>query len=440
MCDIEVRAKEAQDSFIKITKRILQNRPLTTNEDKLTEYKTLLIESYNSIISLNIECLSNDNTKPINDIIVRCREQLKKCFVKLQCTIQIPQDFTSFLQEGVIKDYESDDEFLYNTLQVSGENIKRHSSLSALDNLINFDNNYYTTNAISENLIMATVGEKKSFVTMCASIIRDNYSGDPLALESFIDKIDLIESLAEENLIPTLIAFLKSKLEGKAREALPTTISCTNDIKSSLRARIKPDNSKVVAGKIASLHVANNNYSDFSKRVEELAEALERSLIIEGITQTKAHEMAVEQTVNVCRINAKSSLVKSILASTEFKDPKDVVATLIVEQNNEVQERQVLAFRARTSNNFRSYRGNNRGSYGHNFSRGHNSSRGYRQNNNRSTNFTNSNGRQSQRLPSNRNNNSHNNMSRNTNNGRQSNVRTLNAQAPQERTLGDSSE
>ncbi|XP_036344361.1 putative uncharacterized protein DDB_G0289263 [Rhagoletis pomonella] len=293
---------------------------------------------------------------------------------------------------------------------------------------------------------MATAEQKKSFISLCASII--NYNGDLLALESFLDKISLIEDLAEENLTSTLIAFLKSKLEGKAREAIPIQVNSVSDIKSALRNRIKPDNSKVVAGKIAALHVNNNNYSDFAKRVEELSDSLERSLIIEGITQEKAHEMAVEQTVSVCRLNARSDLVKSILASTKFSDSKDVVAKLIVEQNNEVKERQVLSFRSRGNNTFR----NSRGGY-----RGANPTRnfiGYRNNRSFSSNNNNFNSYNSQRYRSANGNryhnnsngsrvNSNNNTNRNNNartaNGRSRNVnvRALNAHAPQERTLGE---
>ena len=76
-------------------------------------------------------------------------------------------------------------------------------------------------------------------------------------------------------------------MEGKAREALPENVNTIDSIKTALRNKIKPK-------------------------------------VVEGITKVKAHEMTVEQTVSVCRLNAKSSLVKSILASTAFSDPKDV--------------------------------------------------------------------------------------------------------------------
>ncbi|XP_036322148.1 uncharacterized protein DDB_G0287625-like [Rhagoletis pomonella] len=198
-------------------------------------------------------------------------------------------------------------------------------------------------------------------------------------------------------------------LEGKAREAIPTVVNSVRQIKDALRNSIKPDNSKVVAGKIASLHVINKNYTDFAERVEELSDALEHSLIIEGMTQSKAHEMAVEQTVNVCRLNTRSDLVKSMLSSTTFSDSKDVVAKIIVEQNNQVKERQVY------NNNGNNSRYNNYGSRynGKNFNNNINRSSG---NNNR-------------------NNNSNNNSSRRPNTRNNANVRALNAHAPQERTL-----
>lgn len=48
-------------------------------------------------------------------------------------------------------------------------------------------------------------------------MIRDNYNGDPLALDFFIDKVNLIKELTDENLNPTLVSFVKLKLQGKAR-------------------------------------------------------------------------------------------------------------------------------------------------------------------------------------------------------------------------------
>ncbi|XP_017467528.1 PREDICTED: putative uncharacterized protein DDB_G0278921 [Rhagoletis zephyria] len=321
-----------------------------------------------------------------------------------------------------------------------------NTSNGTQEDFLGFDDPpYVTTSSPNINFFQNTIAkiatpeQKKSFISVCASIIRENYSGDPLSLASFIDKITLIEELSDESLTTTFIAFLKSKLEGKARESLPTQISSVSQIKEALSNKIKPDNSKVVAGKISALKVHNNNYSDFAKQVEELADSLERSLIIEGMTQAKAHEMAVEQTINVCRLNSRSDMVKSILASSTFGDSKDVVARTIVEHDNIIQERQVLAFRSRPkrTNNFRGgYRGSNNYRYhNNNFrfngnSNRHSGNTSYRNNNqNRNNNFSN------RRNNYNNSNNSQASSSRNTRNS--ANVRTLDAEAPQARTLGE---
>ncbi|XP_017474873.1 PREDICTED: homeobox protein 2-like, partial [Rhagoletis zephyria] len=258
---------------------------------------------YNNIL---IQVIGNSsahtcNLKEVQVKLTHCKEQLAKCFTKLNCRVRIPPDSLSLLRQSDLADSESEEEF---------SDVKSDASL-----------------------------------------------------------------------------------EGKARGAIPTEVNSVRQIKDALRNRIKLDNSKVVAVKIASLHVTNNNYTEFAKRVEELSDALERSLIIEGMTQSKAHEMAVEQIVN----------------STTFSNSKDVVAKMIVEQNNQVKERQVY------NNNGNNSGYNNYGSRcnGNNFNN----------NINRSSNNNN------------RNNNSNNNSSRRPNSRNNANVRALNAHAPQELTL-----
>ncbi|XP_017463553.1 PREDICTED: putative uncharacterized protein DDB_G0283431 [Rhagoletis zephyria] len=117
--------------------------------------------------------------------------------------------------------------------------------------------------------------------------------------------------------------------------------------------------------------------------------------------------MAVEQTVNVCRLNTRSDLVKSILSLTTFSDSKDVVAKMIVEQNNQVKERK--AYNSDVNNS--RYINNGPRHNGNNFN-----------NSNRSSNNNN------------RNHNNNNNSNRRPNSRNNPNVRALNAYTPQERT------
>lgn len=151
--------------------------------------------------------------------------------------------------------------------------------------------------------------------------------------------------------------------------------------------------------------------------------------------------MAIEQTVSVCRLNARSNLVKSILASSTFSDPKEVVAKLVVEQTTEIKEQQVLSIRTHTrgrSNDFRShnnsYRGNNFNRYRNNSYRGNNRGNGNSQNYQR----TNNNPSNNSYFQNNYRGNSGNRSSQGYN--QRVSVRALNSEAPQQSVLREQEE
>lgn len=92
---------------------------------------------------------------------------------------------------------------------------------------------------------------------------------------------------------------------------------------------------------------------------------MQRTLIIEGISQEKAREMTVDRTIELCRQSAKTEKVGTILAATTFSTPKDVLAKFVVETTKDKNEKQILAFRQqnnfqhRSSNNFNNRNANN---------------------------------------------------------------------------------
>ena len=129
----------------------------------------------------------------------------------------------------------------YESLSESGTKIKAEEE--------NIEINDYETTPTKRILLeieMATIDQKKLFISLCSGIIRENYDGNPLALESFLDKIDFIQDLTDENLNYTFMAFIKSKLEGKARDALPYNVNTIESIKSALRNKIRLDSYKYI--------------------------------------------------------------------------------------------------------------------------------------------------------------------------------------------------
>lgn len=115
--------KVTLSNFYKIKKRILQSRPISTNETKINEYIESLITSYNSILSyteLHFDNLSQKSQLIVFNKIIRCREILVKCFVKLNCKIRLQHYLEHFVrvEREVLTETESEPES-------SGECIKK---------------------------------------------------------------------------------------------------------------------------------------------------------------------------------------------------------------------------------------------------------------------------------------------------------------------------
>lgn len=97
-----------------------------------------------------------------------------------------------------------------------------------------------------------------------------------------------------------------------------------------MEAAIKPENSKVIKGRKAALRFYPNITQEFSKEAESLAEALQRSLILDRMTKEKAREESIEKTIEVCQKSAHSDVVRSILGASAFVTPQEVISKFIV--------------------------------------------------------------------------------------------------------------
>lgn len=230
-----------------------------------------------------------------------------------------------------------------------------------------------------------------------------------------------------------------TKLEGRALECIPTNNVTAESIKEALNANIKPDNSNVISGRMLALKLKPKKLAESGKQAEELAEALERTLVIEGTTQAKARQMATEKTVDMCRINARSDLLKSVLASSTFVNPKDVIAKYVTESSKETQVLAIYNNRFGNNNN----RGRGRGRGGRYNNNNGNRNNNYNNNNNNGNGYNNNyRGKRGGRGNNNNNGrNYNNNYNGGYNNGynNNNNVRMLeNSPAPQSAYLGAS--
>lgn len=133
------------------------------------------------------------------------------------------------------------------------------------------------------------------FHNLCARPFTEVYNGDPQGAYSFIKKIDSIEILCENNdhrkiLIRNILANVKTR----ALNILPKDPTTIKEITDALTEKIKPEKSNILESRMMTLRLDKTTLGDYSKKVEQLADSLKRSLIVEGITSAKDNEIAVQ--------------------------------------------------------------------------------------------------------------------------------------------------
>lgn len=327
-------------------------------EKKIETRKNNIIEAYNDIIKYCkpiFESKETEKREYVRRKLVNIRDRLNHCLGVLNKRIKVPTDFVT---------------------EVSTEEIEKP----------NADQKKEDKNSKMPN-------DPFTYLSHVSKIINTNYKGDPNALNAFITAIELAESVTPNEHKESLIKFIKTKLEGNALDAIKNiTVNNTTDIITALKNKIKIETSKVVLGRLLALRAERHSLQKFQEQADELANALRRAYISEGMTPELAENTTIDKTVEMCRLSAKTPLVKSVLASTHFNDPKEVLAKLITESNYENNETQILYY---TRNNMRGRDGrqsNYQNNQYRNNSRGNNrNGRGYYNNFNNRNNYSNGN-------------------------------------------------
>lgn len=349
-------------------KRVLK-KDLSTNRLKHIEYAIALTQAYNEYSSYAFSFYNNFTVRSQEDVKdewTTVRDKVNQSFGKILVTFEVPKELKDNIDiKQILKDNFTEREIIaYDTFsQPSGSNLNLATSdtNSVGSSVTETEGDFLDIDNLFTNT-MANPMTNLEFMNLASKYINKNYSGDPLALSAFINSLELLKDFTTDALNPTFFRFVKSKLDGKALEAIDgnPAIDTVQKIIDALKAQIRPDNSKVVAGRMLALKPDRAKLTEFSQQAESLAEALQRSLIIEGIPQAKAREMSIEKTVELCRSSAKSDLVKSVLAASHFDSPKEVIAKYLIENATETTERQILSYQRFSNKNSHQNRGNNR--------------------------------------------------------------------------------
>lgn len=357
--------------FIVASKTVLQDRQ-SDNIDTRIKQKNNIINAYNNFIeyaSYNYNSRDAENKLRYDTEIIYVKKKLQQCFEKFNVQYQLSSDKFATIDLNNI---------IINSIHIVDPNE------------INPDSDISTSETFEDTMAISNL----EFLRLCGETIPNAFSGNPLHLKPFINAINLLEKMADSaELLNLLISFIKTRLHGKALESLTATEVTIEQIRNKLERNIKPENEKVIRGRMAALKADKLPAQEFCKQAEFLADSLQRALLLEGIPDAKATSMTIDETVALCKLSARSEYVKTVLASTKFASPKEVLSKFVTESDYNKNEKQIFAYRSfHKQNGFNRRYNNNNKSNGStsNFSNFRNKPR-YNGNNSNSNNSNNSN-------------------------------------------------
>lgn len=438
---------DVHESFFHVAKKILRKNA-SQDDEKRTEREISLLNQYNELILLT-QAVNETNDKVLISTVTKrtleARDKLDECNEYLIEKVIIPDDINTLIsfenqkrkeltsEENPSERY-SLEEWIKKQFELHTDKnpivikpIKAESSQTE-DTLVasNFSQTENTplTSVFSQTDTTIAM-DKIQFSNLMAANIRKNYAGDPLALPPFLRSIDYLNDMADTaDLKNQLKKFILMKLEGYAAEIVPENVASIEALVECLKNKIKPENSKIVEGRMLALRIDRSGLQNFAKQVEDLSDAFRRALVTDGMPHNLAEKQVIDKTIELCRSNAKNETVKAVLAATKFENPKEVVAKFIVESNTTRQEAQINAYR-----NFQNVNRQNGNQRGRNNNRGanrvhgrNNRNSGYNNNGNQNfqNNNRNQNSRNNYRNQNFRNNNGQSNYQNNNNGNNQS--------------------
>lgn len=189
------------------------------------------------------------------------------------------------------------------------------------------------------------------FFNLASKIVPNEFDGAPDKLLSFIDALSLL-SLNSEGHVNNAIAYVKTRLIGKARDLITNEVTLEAII-NTLKKGIKGDSSRLLTAKILNLKQNNKNAVGYATEIESLASSLKRAFINEGVPCEVAENYATETTVKAFSQNASTEKARIIMEAGTFNTIQDAVTKFV---NTSPQSNDVSIFHIKK--NYRQY--NNR--------------------------------------------------------------------------------
>lgn len=233
------------------------------------------------------------------------------------------------------------------------------------------------------------------------SILPKSFDGEPGKLQSFLDALGLLQTLATTpELVGVAVIFVRTRLVGKARDLIRDENSLTQ-IGQTLRENIKTQSSQQVIAKLAALK-QTASAMEYVAEVEKLSDTLRRSYLSEGVPPATADLFVAQKVTEVLVKSSRSTRVRTVMEAGTFETAHDATTKFIATVSSEAPASQINYFRGRGRGN-RGGRGGQGRHWGSN-NNNNNNNHGGRGGQNRNWNNNNQGGRGGQNRHNNNNN------------------------------------
>lgn len=363
--------KNHKTELLKSYKCLNKNRPIS--EETINRHKTVILSNFEKIkeiINNFKDRLTPEHKELARSIFHSCRDRILKISAKHNLHIQVPLSTSTEVKVDIQSSEEEqgseDSEVSDNDQENSDENIE---NIDLTANIANTD-----PPEISVTMPQTIV----EFLSTAARLIPE-FDGRPENLQSFIDALNLVESIKDTH-ETSAVSLIKTKLKGTARNLIANEATIQAVI-AKLQGCVKGESVDVISAKIMNIKQQGKNANAYAKEIEDLTKSLEGAYISDGLPHLVATKYATQLAVRAITKNAQHEKVKLIIESGQFNNMNDLMSKFISSCTDSYgQPNSILHYQNnyRGNNQFRGRgRGYNRYSQGQN-----NDNTGYYRNNN----------------------------------------------------------
>lgn len=336
-------------------KRVLKKR-VPKSEAIRKEIRDNILVEYNkfvNFISLIYSSLTVEQQYQVKKVFSSVRDKVIRSYLVLKVPYKVPTSCLKGIDETIL-----DEDFEETVREDTSDSDASEESCS------NSDSEEKDTKTVE---IMAM--SKMEFFNFASKIISNEFDGSAERLQPFLDALNLLQANCE-NQEQNAVAYVKTKLTGKARDLITET-DTLGDIIVKLRTGVQVESSQMVTAKLLSLRQYNKDASKYASEVEVLAQKLKRAYITEGVPVPVAETYATNVTIKALKTNSNSDKIQLVMEAGTFNSCQEAL-TKFVNISSEATSSTVLFTKNYT-------RGGNRGQFR---GRGNFANNNYRQNSN----------------------------------------------------------